>query len=87
MIYKSLHNLTPDYMNNRLIPVSDTNYSLRSAANLNLKVRLEKPKTNTWKRSLIYSGSDLWNKLPLQIKSSESLNTFKDKCYQYFHTQ
>ena len=65
MIYKSLHNLTPDYMNDRLIPVSDTNYSLRSAANLNLK--LDKLKTNTWKRSLTYSGSDLWNKLHLQI--------------------
>ena len=84
MMYKALHNQTPTYITNRLNQVNNKNakYSLRSVSNLSIK--LDKPKTNIWKKSFTYSGSDLWNKLPLHIKTSKSLNAFKLNCFKHF---
>ena len=56
----------------------DTISSLRSVVNQNFLV--PRPKLNLFKNSLTYSGAIIWNSIPLEIKNSNSLNIFVNKC-------
>ena len=38
-----------------------------------------RPKNNIFKSSLLYSGGDLWNKLPPSLKSIKTKSNFKKK--------
>ena len=50
-------------------------YDTRSAENMNKYIpRCAK---EIYKRSFLYKGSSLWNKLPPWVKESTSLNDFK----------
>ena len=54
---------------------NNENYNLR---NNNIDYKLEKPKTNFFKKSISYSGVKIWNELPVELKSNcLSLNAFK----------
>ena len=68
-VYKCVRGLNPTYMNN-LFEISDPDYSLRDP------FRLKQPKYDTKTfgyRSFRYHGSKLWNLLPVEVKSSESI--------------
>ena len=56
----------------------DTITSLRSVTNKNFLI--PKPKLNLFKNSLSYSGAIIWNSIPLEIKTSKSLDSFVNKC-------
>ena len=43
------------------------------------KLLLPKPRTNYLKSSISYSGAALWNSLPVEVRSAESLQIFKRK--------
>ena len=83
LVYKAINNQTPSYISNMLTPVNtiNNNHTLRSATNHNLL--LPKPRLNTLKRTFTYSGPEVWNKLPVDIKTASSLYVFKEKCHQY----
>ena len=64
------------------------NYYFRNAKK---KLMLPKPLNDYLKRSFIYSGAFLWNNLPEEIRTSNSLGLFKRSSHrwysdQYFHT-
>ena len=81
MIYKACNHMTPRYITGKFTQEYDENpnYYLTSTSNLNFK--LGKSQTIAWKRSFAYSGSTVWNTAPLNIKTLDTLNTFKDRCY------
>ena len=87
LMYKFINNLAPAYLCNSFAPRTP-NYYFRNAKK---KLMLPKPLNDYLKRSFIYSGAFLWNNLPEEIRTSNSLGLFKRSSHrwfsdQYFHT-
>ena len=82
LMYKVQNNLAPDYLNvfKRIHNVHSRN--TRSAAREDLYI--PKHRTEFFKKSFTYSGVKIWNSLPLDLKSSPSLQAFKSKCKYHF---
>ena len=81
IMYKIANNIAPMYLINlfqRRNASDDTISNLRSVANRNFLI--PKPKLNLFKNSLSYSGAIIWNSIPLEIKNSNSLDIFVNKC-------
>ena len=81
VMYKVANNIAPSYLINLFQMRSasdDTITSLRSVTNKNFLI--PKPKLNLFKNSLSYSGATIWNSIPLDIKTSKSLDSFVNKC-------
>ena len=81
VMYKIANNIAPSYLINLFQMRSasdDTITSLRSVTNKNFLI--PKPKLNLFKNSLSYSGAIIWNSIPLEIKTSKSLDSFVNKC-------
>ena len=80
-VYKALNNLAPDYIVD-LLDRPPSIRSLRSSDQLALRV----PRSNsvrTGDRAFAVMGPKLWNKLPLDIKSAPTIETFKLICQTY----
>ena len=45
---------------------------------------IPKPKTEQLKRTFQYSGIQIWNSLPIDIKNSDSLQGFKSKYFKFY---
>ena len=69
LMYKCINNLPPAYLSN-LFVLRISNYDFRNAEK---KLLLPKPRTDYLKRSFSYSGAILWNNLPEEIRTSNSL--------------
>ena len=52
--------------------------TLRSDSNKNFKT--PKPKLNMFKNSLSYSGTLIWNSIPLEIRMANTIGDFVKKC-------
>jgi hypothetical protein len=82
LVYKILHDKTPNYLKKLCIPGSEVHTrNLRSVSSNNLAVI--RPNTNIMKKSFAYSSAIFWNKLPCNIKLSAILCIFKSKCFTY----
>jgi hypothetical protein len=82
LVYKALNNQGPQYIKEFLQAHSITAHRLRSCDQGLLKV----PRTNHktfGDRAFARSGPFLWNKLPLEIRSSPSVTVFKSKLKTY----
>jgi hypothetical protein len=82
IVYKSLHNLTPSYIENMIRFVTNEKYNLRSTTNLD--VAHGKPRSNFLKRSFHYSAMETWNEIPVSIRHSQTLFAFKNKLKKLF---
>ena len=80
IMYKSLNGLTPEYISS-LFTKKSTDYSLRSIENGNLV--LPKFKLMSFKGSLSYSGVEIWNSIPSNIRKATTLKEFKSKFFLY----
>ena len=82
LVYKSLNNQGPQYIQEYLQPYSVTGHDLRSCDQGLLKI----PRTNFktfGDRAFARSGPFLWNKLPREIRNSQSVVIFKSKLKTY----
>ena len=70
---KCITNLAPAYLFNFFAPRTP-NYDFRNAKK---KLMRQKPRTDYLERSFSYSGAVLWNNLPEEIRTSNSLGFFK----------
>jgi hypothetical protein len=76
LIYKSFNGLAPSYLKNKFQLTYDiSNRNSRSTSINSLYV--PKPSCELFRSSFIYSGSSIWNKLPLHIRNAPSLQSFK----------
>ena len=76
--YKALHNLAPSYLTDLLLRHSPTR-RLRSADH-NLLTPITKTKYRTvGDRAFAIAAPTLWNSLPLSIRNSDSLTSFKSQ--------
>ena len=64
MMYKTIHDLAPKYLQS-LFSQRHFAYNLRNSEG---RLTLSKPNTNYLKRSFSYSGAMLWNNLPKNLK-------------------
>ena len=74
MIYKKVNGLCPDNLKGKLVTRSQiSNYSTRNCLHLDI------PRQNLdfSKRSFFYYGAQTWNEIPLQIRMSSTITTFK----------
>ena len=83
LMYKFIDNLAPAYLCNLFTPRTP-NYYFRNAKK---KLMLPKPRTDYLKRSFSYSGALLWNNLPEEIRTSNSLGFFKRSSHSWFSDQ
>ena len=82
-VYKCFRGINPSYMNDIFQPKTSS-YSLRDP------FLLKQPKFSTKTygyRSFGYFGSKLWNQLPVEIKSSNSLPIFKNRLTKWCHSE
>ena len=76
MVYKALNNLAPDYVKDLFKNVSDThNRNTRSVDKALLHI--PRFKTNSNENSFSVSAARLWNTIPLEVRTSSNLETFK----------
>ena len=81
LVYKCLHNLVPQYLSNYFIRNYKVHgYNTRRKADLHLP----KPKLSLGKRTFRFSGSALFNSLPLKIQQAASLSSFKNLVKAHF---
>ena len=78
-IYKTIHNLNPPFMK-EIFQLKNTDYELRDT----LLLTIPTIKTQSFgRKSVSFMGAIMWNKLPLKIKISENLSTFKTLIKQW----
>ena len=75
VLYKSTHDLTPSYICDLFEFHSSQNYNVRSVSNNNMLIKRHNSKI--FEKSLQYVGPRLWNSLPVTIRNSPSLPSFK----------
>ena len=80
LMYKCLNGIAPIYLE-EIFTYNEAGYSLRSCTDS--KIQLPKPKLEIYKKSFHFSGPEIWNSIPIHIRSSKSLKSFKDKCFLY----
>ena len=82
LTYKALNNLTPAYISNLLTPISKTHsFSLRSQENGALCI--PRSRSALYDRSFSHSASKLWNSLPQNIRTINTLASFKTDLRNY----
>ncbi|RMX50657.1 hypothetical protein pdam_00017165 [Pocillopora damicornis] len=72
LVYKSIHNQTPNYIQ-EMFSLRSNGYSLRG----HLKVVLPRPTSSYMQHSFTYQASKQWNNLTDKIRMSESLSIFR----------
>ena len=74
LMYKTLNQLAPQRLCN-IFQLSETvnNYNIRGSST---GLFIARPRTEFLKKSLSYSGAKLWNRIPEDIRSSASYNSF-----------
>ena len=77
LVFKCIHNLAPKYLCD-LITIKSYCYRTRSSQSLLLEVPFTRHKSFA-DRSFAVTGPLCWNKLPSDIRSSETLDMFKNK--------
>ena len=80
MVYKSLHGLAPNYLSS-LFTQRNISYYLRDNEN---KLAIPLPRTNFLKNSFGYNGAVIWNKLPLELRQAEPINSFRRGFHNFF---
>ena len=80
MIYKIINGLCPDNLKGKLVTKSQiSNYSIRNC--LQLDIPRQNIEFST--RSFFYCGAQTWNEIPLQIRMSSTITTFKKKLKEF----
>ena len=82
-MFKVYNNLTPSYITE--------NFTIRNNVNTSINLRSSstgcfippKPNTEGFKHSLRYSGCVVWNSLPADVKSAQTVETFHSRCLKW----
>ena len=80
LVYKGINKNSPHYISSKFSYVSGER-QLRSSSN-NL-LYLPKPKMELFRKGISYAGPKIWNALPLNIRTADSITTFKTLYIQH----
>jgi hypothetical protein len=73
--------MTPRYLADLCMTAAETGYNLRSSAHGDLCVR--RMHTKFGDRAFSVAGPRAWNKLPMDIRSCDSVHSFKRRLKQH----
>ena len=77
MMYKTLNGMTLEYLSSSFGFYDNLNsYHLKNTENT---LVLPQSCTDYLKKSFSYSGAQLWNSLPIELRQATSLNAFETK--------
>ena len=76
ILYKAVHGLAPDHICNLICFTHEMSHRYLRTFN-NMELYKSRPYCNLFKKSLQYKGPTIWNSLPLHIKKSLSVRSFK----------
>ena len=76
LTFKTICERQPSYLHEMLVPLTPTR-ALRS--NKGLVLSVPRVKTKMGSRAFAFCGPDLWNNLPLHVRSSDSVSSFKKR--------
>ena len=79
LVLKAYKKLAPPYLE-KLFICSNTRTTSRF-------ITLPKPRIDPFKSSFSFSGASLWNTIPTQIKSCNSLTNFKTQLHRWFRSR
>ena len=86
MMYKTLNNLAPTYLTELFTPTSSIHdRGLRSIENETLRVPFAR--TKYYENSFTVSGAKQWNLLPLELRQTNTLSSFKPKLKTFLLAQ
>ena len=77
--YKALHELAPAYITELIQPVASNPQGRRLRSAATGQVRNPGCKKKFVKRALAVAAPSAWNNLPVQIRMSQSLSSFKEQ--------
>ena len=84
LLYKIFNGLAPDYLNDMFTPTTDVHSrNLRSVSDFQLYC--PRPNTEFFRKSLSYSGTVIWNKLPIHVKNATSVAAFKSLYLNWYN--
>lgn len=81
LVFKLKNNLLPSYLSENLLYVHNVYVSMTLRNSLDF--RLPKYNKKSTQQNLFYKGLKQYNELPIEVKKSENLNTFKEKATKY----
>ena len=84
LMYKCLNYHLPAFMSDLFTYRANSSYLLRSEEQ-NLLI-VPRPRLEIFRHSFMYSGAKLWNSLPVSLRQSKSVRSFKKKSVEYFAT-
>ena len=87
MTFKAIHDIAPDYLCKLIRQRKSTGYSLRSSKKVMLEVPSGKILPTLDGRAFCYAAPKLWNNLPSEISSLDSLSNFKCHVKKYLFKQ
>ena len=80
LIYKCIKGIAPNYLSDTITCMQDIHeHNTRNE----FLLRIPPSRTNYGKRSLASAGSQLWNSLPYDVQSSQSVSIFKRSLRNY----
>ena len=84
--FKCLNDLAPHYLSDSLVYVSDVHNRVTRQTYIG-DLYVFNATTAYGQKSLQYSGSPLWNRLPRHIRNASNLNIFKRLCKSWLLSQ
>ena len=83
MAFKAVNKISPLYLSKHLPLIQNPN-GVSTRANKQKKLRVTKVHNNFDKKTFLYNATKIWNDLPNELRTSQSLVTFKSKAKSHF---
>lgn len=82
-MFKVYNNAAPGYISENFTLRNDVNTSIRLRSSSAGCFIPPKPRTEYFKQSLRYSGCLVWNSLPIEVKTAQTIDTFHNRCLKW----
>ena len=77
LTYKSLHDLAPSYLSGAITPLSSVSSRQRLRSSQSFDVAVPRTRTSIGNRAFCVAGPKAWNSLAPDVRSAESIGSFK----------
>ena len=87
-VYKELHGLHPEQNETSFRKLNELHtHNTRSVTSNTCNLFIPRGNTQSFHKTVSYSGSRLWNEIPNEIRSTQTLESFKEKYKKHLATQ
>lgn len=87
LVYKCIHGLAPLYLSDRIKLVSSQESRSRLRSSSSLDLCIPATKTQMGDRAFVVAGPVTWNRLPVAVRDSSTLDIFKNRLKTYLFSR